>query len=245
MKYLVSGLALLAMASAWHGGDADARSRYYDLERLLNQPHPFADQVAAPSQPATPAPGMRVRSPARIPPLAPAPRWLSAAEMARLDTPPPSKSNGMEIRLGALIHDEGPFSRNEEDGFDTNLEILFPAPKYLAAIWSPRPHIGATINSNGNTNQGYFGLTWEWDFWKNWFGGFSFGGSIHDGKTKTDKLDRKELGCRLLFREAVEVGYRFNRHHSISVLLDHISNGKICDKNEGLENFGLRYGYRF
>ena len=26
---------------------------------------------------------------------------------------------------------------------------------------------------------------------------------------------------------------------------DHISNAKLCSTNEGLETFGIRYGYRF
>lgn len=165
--------------------------------------------------------------------------------MAKLDDRMDSKDPGMEIRLGALVHDEGPFSRNEEDGFDINLEVLFPSPELLSVIWSPRPHLGVTVNSNRNTSQAYFGLTWEWDFWKSWFAGFSFGGSVHDGETETNKLGRKELGCRLLFRESVELGYRLNRNHGVSLFLDHISNAKLCTKNEGLENFGLRYGYRF
>ena len=29
------------------------------------------------------------------------------------------------------------------------------------------------------------------------------------------------------------------------MLLAHLSNAKFCDTNEGLENVGVRYGYRF
>ncbi|NQV21929.1 MAG: acyloxyacyl hydrolase [Rhodospirillales bacterium] len=28
-------------------------------------------------------------------------------------------------------------------------------------------------------------------------------------------------------------------------MLDHISNGDLKDENEGIDNFGVRYGYRF
>ena len=164
--------------------------------------------------------------------------------------PPRSVRDGLwgvisEIRLGAFVHDEGPFSRNEEDGYDGNLEVLFVSPDFLDIVWAPRPHMGVTINSRGDTSQAYMGLSWEWSFWGNWFAGFSLGGSVHDGKLKTVRIDRKELGCRLLFRESVEVGYRFGGRHGISGFLDHISNANICDRNEGLESFGIRYGYLF
>ena len=70
-------------------------------------------------------------------------------------------------------------------------------------------------------------------------------GVVHDGRIKTNRIDRKELGCRVLFRESIELGYRFGTRHAISAFLDHLSNANICDKNEGLESLGVRYGYRF
>ena len=54
-----------------------------------------------------------------------------------------------EIRLGAFHHDAGVFGRNEESGADGNVEVLFGSPDILAAIWSPRPHLGLTVNSDG------------------------------------------------------------------------------------------------
>lgn len=150
-----------------------------------------------------------------------------------------------ELRLGAVNHDVGPFSSNKEDGIDANLEILLLSPQFLGVLFSPRPHIGLTINTQGNTSLAYFGLSWEWTFWNNWFAGFSGGGSVHDGKLSTVDTDRKELGCRILFRTTVEAGYRFGGRHSLSGIWSHNSNANICDKNEGLENVGIRYGYRF
>ena len=150
-----------------------------------------------------------------------------------------------ELRLGVLKHDFGPFTSSEEDGIDVNFEILFASPGFLEFAWSPRPHLGATINTDGDTNQVYFGLSWELDVWRDLFVGFSFGGSVHDGETETFRTDKKELGCRLLFRESVEIGYRFAGRHAVSAFLEHVSNANICDRNEGLENLGVRYGYRF
>ncbi len=150
-----------------------------------------------------------------------------------------------ELRLGVLKHDFGPFSSSEEHGVDVNFEFLFVAPGLLEAIWSPRPHIGATINTGGDTSQAYFGLTWEFELWRDLFVGFSFGGSVHDGEKTTNRTNKKKLGCRLLLRESVEIGWRFAGRHAVTAFLDHVSNANICDRNEGLENLGVRYGYRF
>lgn len=152
-----------------------------------------------------------------------------------------------EIRLGFLRHDEGPFSHRKESGWDGNLEVLFVSPSWLSSIWSPRPHLGFSINSDpgDNTNQIYAGLSWEWQFWGGMLAGFSLGGAVHDGEDSTNDPNRKELGCPVLFRESVEVGYRFADRHAVTLFLDHISNASICDHNEGLESFGVRYGYKF
>lgn len=236
----------------------------YDMSSLLFEQHPFASTTPRPPVAAAPLPPSQIRAPARIPQSAIPSRATArpAAQPSQSErrppvapqlvavTPPRSGVDGpwgfiSEIRVGALVHDEGPFSRNEEDGFDGNLELLFVSPDFLDIIWAPRPHLGVTVNSEGDTSQAYAGLSWEWSFWGGWFAGFSLGGSVHDGKLSTNRTDRKELGCRLLFRESVELGYRFGGHHGISAFLDHISNANICDRNEGLETFGIRYGYLF
>jgi len=247
--------ALFAFASNFpaRGGPSG-----YDLTILLDEPHPLALQAAPRSAGLTPIAPSQIHAPARIPPQpVPARPAVRAAAETRPTGGVLTSGDGTvggrrwlgdivsEVRLGALVHDEGPFSRNEEDGFDGNVELLFVSPGLLRPIWSPRPHFGFTVNSEGNTHQAYLGLSWEWTFWRAWFAGFSLGGAVHSGHLETSDTDRKELGCRVLFRESVEFGYRFGGRHAVSAFLDHISNANICDHNEGLENFGLRYGYRF
>ena len=83
-----------------------------------------------------------------------------------------------EIRLGVLKHDLGPFSSSEESGTDFNFEVLFVSPKFLDFVWAPRPHLGVSINSGDDTDQAYFGLSWEFDVWRNIFAALSFGGSF-------------------------------------------------------------------
>lgn len=234
----------------------------YDMRAMLAQPHPFANQTGTrwrPHSPTAAAPAAQVPTTAPVRPIpvaAPAPKPMSAATasqpMATGTTSRGQRNVGdpwtgviQQISLGALAHDQGPFSSNKEGGVDTHVEIRFVSPKFLDLIWSPYPHIGANINSSGDTSQVFIGLSYEWEFWGNYFAGFSLGGAWHDGETTNAPLDRKELGCSILFRESINVGYRFTKHQGIGLHLDHISNAKLCDTNEGLENVGVRYSYRF
>ena len=73
----------------------------------------------------------------------------------------------------------------------------------------------------------------------------SFGGAIHDGKLDSYRFNCKSLGSRVLFRISESVGYQFNEHHSLAVMLNHISNAGLANTNEGMDNVGIRYGFRF
>ena len=253
---------LAAMAVIGTAPNALAGPKSYNINVLLDEPHPFA---AAPNTSA-PAyiPADQIRPRARVPQPFPyrQPTVRTAAERSARDRVPAATAQSLslpstprkkglwgfisEIRIGALAHDIGPFSSNEEDVIvDYNGELLFNSPGFLDLIWAPRPHVGFTLNTGGDTSQVYAGLTWEFDVWRSWFINFSLGGSLHDGELRTTAINRKELGCHLLFRESFEVGYRFESGHSITGFLDHISNANICDANEGLETAGIRYGYRF
>jgi lipid A 3-O-deacylase len=153
-----------------------------------------------------------------------------------------------EGRLGILGHDVVLEDTRKESGADLNIEILFPAPRtrFLEAIWSPRPHAGASINIRGGTSQLYGGLTWM--LWRpgNLFLSAGFGFSVHDGKLDPDGTDDREaLGTRVLFRESVELGYWLFPRHGVSFHLDHVSNSGLSDDNDGLTNVGLRYLHRF
>ncbi|MBT3915722.1 MAG: acyloxyacyl hydrolase [Rhodospirillaceae bacterium] len=224
--------------------DAGTGGGIYDMSRLLNQPHPFATAQSAPRPFSD---GRTVRPPAN--PQSDAPLAPGKTPAKPLDLNSASNSgNGdiiSEIRVGALLHDFGPFSHRKESGYDGNLEILFNSPEVLKKIWAPRPHAGFSVNSDNDTNQAYLGLTWEWGFLSNAFFNFSLGGAYHDGYKRTDLTDKKSLGCKILFRESLDIGFRLNEVHSLMFHLDHISNAKLCSTNEGLEAIGIRYGYKF
>ena len=141
-----------------------------------------------------------------------------------------------------------------DDGRSWKVSDLF------SFIWSPRPHIGISYNSSGDTSQAYLGLTWEWSFLDGWFAEYGLGGMIHDGHLLGVDDETKSLGCRLLFREPANVGYRFYKRHALMFHFNHSSNARLCEKNtsdgsaegrhdvivnEGFENVGIRYGYMF
>ena len=253
--FLIGPAAAAVLGVCVSSAMAGPSTSLYDRDRFLSESYPLAPQ-AAPAPPPRPAAPPRSKPAPKPKPVAekrkrrPLPEL--AAEPAPRRAPPPDEGRGAggflsEIRVGLLAHDQGPFSSNKEDGLDVNLEFLFVSPDLLDAIWSPRPHIGFTGNTAGDTSQAYLGLTWEWGFWRRAFAEFSFGGAVHDGELTTNMVGRtkKELGCRILFRQSVAIGYKFAGPHSVMAHLDHMSNAGICDENEGLENVGIRYGYRF
>lgn len=160
-----------------------------------------------------------------------------------------------EVKIGALAHDVGFLGHHVESGADANLEVLFTSPDILSVIGSPRPHIGGDINTDGNTSDGYFGLTWGITLIQNLFasgdGVFangSLGGAVHDGSPLTGAVQppgHKLLGSRILFRESAELGYQITPQVSVSALLDHISNANLAPRNAGITNAGARFGFKF
>ncbi|WP_319541511.1 acyloxyacyl hydrolase [uncultured Pseudodesulfovibrio sp.] len=150
-----------------------------------------------------------------------------------------------EVRGGVYAHDISFWSFNRESGADINGEILFVSPSYLEAIWSPRPHLGATVNMSGNTSHAYGGLTWEWGLFDDFFMDANLGLSVNNGKRDTDDPDRKSLGSPVLFRLGAALGYNLTEKVNVSVQYEHMSNAYIANENEGMDNVGLRLGYRF
>ncbi len=150
-----------------------------------------------------------------------------------------------ELVLGVSAHDVGAFGRNKESGGNINLELRFTPFEWSIwkMIYEPQPHIGIHLNSDNNTNQIYAGAGWAFDITTNIVLSGTLGLALHDGKTSTTLLNKKELGSHVLFRESLDAGYRLTKTQTISIYLDHISNAGIAENNEGLDTFGLRYAY--
>ena len=207
-----------------------------------------------------PATGLASTTQAPVVSLVPPPSALSPAAapvpVAAVDQPPDDTELGgddpwggwlSEFRLGILAHNIGPIASAREDGAQINAELRFNPPPLFEYILSPRPHLGVSINTAGDTSFLYLGLTWTWNITDALFLDLSFGGTIHDGwlTSHEPEPDRRLMGSRLLFRESLELGYRFFDRHSLSLMLDHVSNAGLSHKNQGNDDVGLRYGYRF
>lgn len=151
-----------------------------------------------------------------------------------------------QLTIGGGAQDIGPFSNREEEGFSINFEARFTPPEFFKYIWLPQIIAGTSLSTAGDTSiVGYLGLQYEWDLWKGLFAGFSTGGSYNNGFDTTDDPDRKELGCSLLFRQSINLGYRITEKVSFEGYYSHNSNASICEENESLEIVGVRTGYRF
>jgi hypothetical protein len=94
-----------------------------------------------------------------------------------------------EFRFGVLMHSIEP--GNGEDGADINLELLSHRPlgrygdPFLDFALRPRLHLGASINTVGETSQLYGGLTWDVKLTQKLTLELSFGGAVHNGPTAT------------------------------------------------------------
>lgn len=157
-----------------------------------------------------------------------------------------------EVKVGVLAHDIGLFDRHAESGADFNGEILFVSPGFLSVIGAPRPHLGIEVNSDGNTDNAYFGLTWGLRLVPAILGHSdaltlygSLGGAVNDGFHDGAPPGRKDLGSPILFRESVELGYQLTPVTSVSLLLDHVSNANLASHNGGITNIGARVGFKF
>lgn len=157
-----------------------------------------------------------------------------------------------EFKFGVLAHDVGLFDKHVESGADINFEMLFTSPDVLAIIGSPRPHLGGSLNTAGNTNTGYFGLTWGIALIQNLFrpgdevfANGSLGGAFQAGYNNSAPPGHKTLGSTALFRGSLELGYQVTPTVSVSAFVAHMSNADLAAHNSGLTDAGARLGFKF
>ena len=158
-----------------------------------------------------------------------------------------------EVKQGILAHDRGWFGKNREGiGPDYNFELMFNSPNILKKVWSPKPIIGLTQTSTGGSSLYYGGITWDANISKNWFVTGTTGIAYTNGLTKLAKGqvatgDKKiQFGSQWLHRGAIELGWNFYGNDTISLMFSHVSHASmLSDKNHGMDEFGIRYGYRF
>jgi lipid A 3-O-deacylase len=160
-----------------------------------------------------------------------------------------------ELKLGILGHDQSfllSHHRREKNlGVDFNADVTFAAAYHVPYFGGMiRPAMGGTLSAVG-TNLGYIDARYRVDspfslyLPREVFFMVGLGGAIHNGNLKFEADDRKAFGSRVLFHIPAEIGWQFNHHHSIALYLEHVSNARFASPNEGMDNLGVRWGYRF
>lgn len=159
-------------------------------------------------------------------------------------------SNAQQIRIGVLQHDT-PIGQNRiEPGTDLNVEWIGPTYQLPDSLqpytgFGIRPVLGYTGNFGGARTEEVYGAmgfdllpsqTYEFLL--------SLGLSAHDGELDPDNSDRLALGQRVLFYASFEGGFWWH-HHGLFLFFQHSSNGFLSGRNDGINNLGIRYGYRF
>jgi lipid A 3-O-deacylase len=152
----------------------------------------------------------------------------------------------LELQLGLLSYDTGLFTHQDFNGAVLNGEILFPSPDFLAPLGSPRPHLGfdaALVDDP--IHFAYAGLTWDVYFTKWLYLSASFGGALTTAQNLEDPTEYKALGCRGLFHVGAGLGFDITEKATVQLYADHFSTASLCEPNNGAENAGIRFGYRF
>lgn len=148
-----------------------------------------------------------------------------------------------EVRGGILAHDVDLWAApGVENGVTVNGELVF-SPSLELLGGRIRPALGASATTEDGTSYVYADAKWEWAG-PVWFFGIGLGGAVHDG-SHYGSPDEKALGSRVLFHVPAELGWQFTAANRVSLYFEHVSNAFLSDRNEGLDNIGIRLSHRF
>ena len=149
-----------------------------------------------------------------------------------------------EIRGGGFYHCCFAESGHTALGGEIVMPRLITPPSWLYEFFIPRIHVGGVADLNGGTSYGYAGLLFTLNVTDRIFLEPFVGVAVSDGVALGD-AKHNAIGCTTLIHSGGNVGYRFDPHWSFMLTLDHISNGNICSRNVGVNNYGAKIGYNF
>lgn len=154
-----------------------------------------------------------------------------------------------ELRFGTSVSISG---RTHESGIFPSATVFFDplssgAPvSWQQALLEPRIYVGASVGAGDGVDQVFAGFAWTANITQKLFLEVGLGGTVHNGDLRDDGSDGPKLGCRLLFREQVAIGYRVTENWQLMATADHSSHANLCDgPNNGLSHAGLALGYKF
>lgn len=150
-----------------------------------------------------------------------------------------SQAYGYEIKVGLMEHKiDGRYKYKFEKGKNIIIEMGFNEKNLFNMFY---PHVGVSINNKGYTSSFFTGITWHYNLTDIFFVEATFGGALNNAKKH---IIKNKLGSHILFRESLSIGIKTKNNHSISVIIDHMSNANIASRNMGLTDAGIRYGFR-
>lgn len=166
-------------------------------------------------------------------------------------TPAPRASDYNEVRVGVSF--DAVYTQHDfVPGAFVDGEVLFASPfpthvdPLVDALLRPRPDLGITVSTTGGPSQIYAGLTWDIPLFGGFFLEAGAGGMVHNGDLDHPHgIHGPRLGSRVLFRESLGIGYSFDAHWNVIVMIDHSSDAGLTRRNDGITLAGATVGYRF
>ena len=149
-----------------------------------------------------------------------------------------------EVRGGAFYHCCFVESGHTALALELVTPRLFTPPAGLHEFFIPRIHLGGVYDLGGGTSYGYAGLLFTYNITQRLFAEPFVGVAVSNGVAAGD-LSHNPIGCTTLIHSGGNLGFRIDNHWSVMATLEHISNGNICSRNVGVNNFGGKVGYRF
>lgn len=139
---------------------------------------------------------------------------------------------------GAALADDPPFLAVGAGYFDVgnNQEAAEFRVEYRGRklLWAIKPVVGIMATSDAAV-YGYGGLAMDVYLGRRWVVTPSLAAGAYR------KGNGKDLGHTVEFRSAIEVAYRFDNRSRLGLILYHLSNASIGDKNPGTEVLGVSY----
>jgi lipid A 3-O-deacylase len=184
---------------------------------------------------------------------------LMAASTAMIA--PEASAQVESVRLGVMKHNicvTDCKNADKESGVNINGEVRFDSPGFLQVIWSPKPYVMASVNTDGNTSFAGVGLQWDFNLTDHIVFEPGFGYVLHDGEVNNpyaagtqQAVDFSEdhvlLGSEDLFRTSLALTWKFSEAWGVQAMYEHLSHGQILGKgrNQGMDELGVRMVWTF
>lgn len=161
-----------------------------------------------------------------------------------------------EVSVGGYMHDVTNLGGGVESNLqDVQIELDSARPSLLRPLGAPRVNVTVAFNGARKSDMASAGLVWDHRVIGRLYATFDVGLALTDGVinpqpglANRNPYPRLLLGSSVLFREAPGLEWRIDDHWLMGAQFVHASNGGILGShhyNRGINDAGLRLGYRF